>query len=211
MNKRETYSSKDVEHYVRLSYRPKRGRSIERSYLLSGLSYCFIAILLWITSNVFMPSENLFLLINTLFLLLTPIVVLLSIKVHYYGLNRNIDKGDAQPSPYLLGISTLGAVVGKQFARFLSSNVSDNVEFMIYAIMLALFALLLIFVSAIQFHTIYLIREYCPHISDSKKRRAFARKQQQKLNEEIRKKYLELKKSKRKSKKSRKRRKKKNH
>lgn len=166
----DNYSTKDIEQYILLGFKPKKGFAVDKKLLFSGHCFSFVAIIVLIVFNLALLGDEL---VNLLFynigiILLVPIVVLLSIKFNHFGLRYNASKKFAQnkTSPYLGAFSALGGAVGIGFARFSFARISDSSVTIVMCLVVGLLALIFIFAGCIQYHQVYLIRKYCPHLKD---------------------------------------------
>ena len=146
---------------------------MEKNLLFLGHRLNLIAIIILITLNLmlFMLFDNEFrhlLLYIIIILLLIPIMAVLSTKFNYFGLKYTTSKKNnhRKVSPYLGVISTLSGAAGIGFARVFLSNISDNSATVIVCIIFGALILTFIFFGCVQYHQVYLIRKYCPHLKD---------------------------------------------
>ena len=143
---------------------------MDKKLLFSGHCFSFVATIILIVFNLVLLNDELvnLLFYNVIIILLIPITLILSIKFTRFGLRYNTSKKFVhnKVNPYLSAASALGGVTGIGFARFLFARISDNSVTIVMCIVVGFLVLIFLFAGCVQYHQVYLIRKYCPHLKD---------------------------------------------
>ena len=162
--------TKDVEKYILLGYKPKRGLSIEKNIQVLGHQVTGVALLGLIAFNLlfFVVSNMNLVLYNLVIFSIIPIVIFLSVRFNYLGIKLNASKKarSRKGNPYVGLISIFSGVAGITFARLFITNMSENATTFFISVIVGFLFLILVFLGCIQYHQVYLIRKYCPYLMD---------------------------------------------
>ena len=176
----DNYSSEDIEEYLLLAYKPKKGRTIPKNLLLNGLELSFFAVMILAgTVVITMNSFNVnILVLAAIIALLFAVAVAMGATLNHIGLRNNVRKSQqcanasirtSTVSPFIGAFSALGGVVGLGFARFFFPRLSDiGVGIIVCVFAWPLFLLLLIAGSS-QCHQVYWIYKHCPQLKDRRR------------------------------------------
>lgn len=170
------YSKKEVEKYILLGYNPKKKRqkkrSVEKNVLYSGHGSCFLAMVVLVIFHVFAIYGDYpmrILPVNLSIVFLTPLIILMALKFCRFGLTSSINKSPQKKiNPFILILSTGGAIIGVIFARAFLSNIPYSVEIIIVSVITVLLVLLFVFLSCIDYYRVHLIRKFCPYLKEKK-------------------------------------------
>ena len=178
LNMENYYSEENIENYVLLGYKPKKGIPLDKNLLLSGHKSSSASLVLFVLSNYFIFHDGAgsryisWLNYNIIFLALISIVIILAIKVNQSSLKYQVKK-NVKVEKFRVGksalyiaapVGTAGTVaIGRDFARAFSYNYPDRAGIM-GSIAVGLLVLGFTFLACIDYHKVYLIRKFCPHL-----------------------------------------------
>ena len=173
--------NKNIEEFIWLGheFQKNKERSLDKSFMISGIKSSFFAILIWGLS-LFLFHNNIMhiFLITVSILILSPITAWFNIKncrgrIKHIGKTKNNEVKEVS-SLYktLTKLSAFALMIsggaGLLFGRFLVATLPEDAALNLAINLISTFAVLVVlgctYGAGICFYKVYLINKYCPHI-----------------------------------------------
>ena len=168
----KNYVCEDIEKFILLGYKPMKGRTIPKNLLITGHKCNLFAVITMFFVYVILNDSNVnSIIFITAIVLSLPIIVVLGVGYNYFALRYSVKKKFQRgvSSPYLGAISVLGGMAGIGFASFVLSRLSDASEFIVGGVIVWLIFLIFAALGCSQYHQVYMLHKYCPHLKDRRR------------------------------------------